>query len=88
MKIYMNVNYIRGRLRYGHLEGEVNFTEEEEKEFKTLLKKYLDGEDMTDEEYNKLEDYRDYIRDNAYSFFQVDDYEIDDLGEYEWKDLL
>ena len=50
MKIYMDLGYLVGHLRFGHLEGEVPFSEEEEKEFKELLKKELDYEDLTKEE--------------------------------------
>ena len=39
MKVFMYMDYIRGYLRYGHREGNVDFTEEEEKDFKNLLKR-------------------------------------------------
>lgn len=86
MKIYMDMDYIRGYLRYGHREGEVNFTEEEEKEFKELLKKELDGEELTNEEYDKLEGYKYEIEEQTSII--VDDFDIEDYGEYHWEDCL
>lgn len=86
MKIYMDMDYIVGRLRYGHLEGEINFTEEQEKDFKTILKKELNKEEITEEELNRLDGYKRDIRDC--SIVVVDDWRIDDCGDYHWEELL
>lgn len=80
------MDYIRGYLRYGHREGEINFTEEEEKEFKELLKKELVGEELTNEEYDKLEGYKYEIEEQTSII--VDDFDIEDYGEYHWEDCL
>ena len=40
----------------------------------------------TEEEQDRLEDYKETILDSSH--IVIDDYEIDDVGEYEWKDLL
>lgn len=82
----MNLGYLVGHLRFGHFEGEVPFSEEEEKEFKELLKKDLDDELLTEEENNKLLDYKETIRD--YCNIKADDYEIDDWGDCYWEELL
>ena len=86
MKIYMDMDYIVGRLRYGHLEGEIDFTEEQEKDFKTLLKKELNKEEMTEEELDRLNGYKEDIRDC--SEIIVDDWRIDGCGDYHWEELL
>lgn len=86
MKFYMDMDYIIGHLRYGHLEGEINFTEEEERDFKTLLKKELNKEEMTKEELDRLDGYKEDIQD--YGNIIVDDYEIEGYGDYHWEDLL
>lgn len=86
MKIYMDMDYIVGHLRYGHLEGEINFTEEQEKDFKTLLKKELNKEEITEEELDRLDGYKEDIRDC--SVIIVDDWRIDDCGDYHWEELL
>lgn len=39
MKIYLDLDTIHGRPLYGHLEGEIDFSEEDEKDFLTLLEK-------------------------------------------------
>lgn len=86
MKIFMYMDYLCGRLRYGHLEGEIEFTEEEEKDFKTLLKKELNKEEITEEELDRLDGYKEDIRDC--STVVVDDWRIDDYGDYHWEELL
>lgn len=86
MKIYMTVDFIKGYARYGHLEGEVNFSEEEEKDFRTLLNKEWNGEELTPEEAERLDNYKMDIDDNC--GLVVDDWEIEDFGDYEWDDLL
>ena len=86
MEIYMDIDYLRGHLRYGHLEGDIDMTQEQEDEFQTLLKKDLNNEEMTDEELDKLEDYKEWIRYECH--FVLDDYEIDDIGDFCWKDCL
>lgn len=86
MKIFMYMDYLRGHLRYGHLEGEINFTEEEERDFKTLLKKELNKEEITEEELDRLDGYKEDIRDCSNVI--VDDWRIDDCGDYHWEELL
>jgi hypothetical protein len=86
MKIYMDMDYIVGRLRYGHLEGEIDFTKEQEKDFKTLLKKELNKEEITEEELDRLDGYKEDIR--GCSEIIVDDWRIDDCGDYHWEELL
>ena len=86
MEIYMDINWIKVRINYGHFEVEIDFSEEEEKDFQMLLAKDLNGEELTKEESDQLEGYKNVII--SESNFILDDYEIDDLGEYEWKDLL
>lgn len=86
MKIFMYMDYLCGHLRYGHLEGEINFTEEQERDFKTLLKKELNKEEITEEELDRLDGYKEDIRDC--SVVIVDDWRIDDCGDYHWEELL
>jgi len=86
MEIYMDINWLRGHINYGHFEGEVNFSEEAEKDFQTLLAKDLNDEELTEEEEDRLNEYKEIIVDRSHII--VDDYEIDDWGEIEWKDLL
>ena len=78
----MNMDYIRGHLRYGHLEGDVDFSEEQEKDFKDLLKKDF----LTEEELDRLDGYKEWIRDECQ--IKVDDWRVDDCGEYHWEELL
>lgn len=80
------MDYIRGHLRYGHLEGEVDFTKEEEKDFKDLLKRKLNEESLTEEESDRLDGYKEWIRDEC--LIIVDDWRVDDYGEYHWEELL
>jgi len=86
MKIYMDMDYVNGYLRYGHFEGEINFTEEQEKDFKTLLKKELNKEEITEEELDRLDGYKEDIRDC--SVIIVDDWRIEDCGGCHWEELL
>ena len=86
MKIFMYMEYLRGHLRYGHIEGEIDFTEEQERDFKTLLKKELNKEEITEEELDRLDGYKEDIRDC--SEIVVDDWEVDDCGCYRWEELL
>lgn len=86
MKIFMYMDYIRGYLRYGHLEGEINFTEEEEKDFKTLLRKKLNHEKLTDEEADRFDGYKEDIKEC--SNIIVDDWRVEDCGDYHWEELL
>lgn len=86
MKIYMDVDYINGHLRYGHVEGDIDFTKEQEEEFQMLLKKEVNEEDLTDEEQDLLDDYKERICDHCE--FVVDDYDVDDYGNFCWEDLL
>lgn len=81
------LDYVAGYLRYGHLEGEIDYTEKEEKEFKELLKKSINNEnDMTDEEWEILEQYQEEIRDNCE--IKIDNYRIEDIGSCDWSALL
>lgn len=86
MKIEMDVMYIRATPYAAHLEGYINFTKEEEEEFKTLLKKEIDEEELTDEEYDKLDNYKEEIKENGY--IVVEDWYLEDWGDYRWEDLL
>lgn len=86
MKINLPVDYVMGHLRYGHLEGEIELDLEAEKEFKELLKRDLNGEALTDEEWDKLQDYKESILDECK--IVIDDYEVDEWGEINWRDFL
>ena len=86
MIVCIDMDYIRGHLRYGHLEGNIDFSEEEEKDFKDLLKRKFHKEDLTEEELDRLDGYKEWIRDEC--CVVVDDWAIDDCGEYHWEDLL
>ena len=86
MKIHMGIGYMVGHLRYGHLEGTVNLTKEEEKEFKILLNKEFDAEELTSEEQDLLDDYKERVLEQCE--YVVDDYELDDYGDFSWEDLL
>lgn len=65
IKLFMNYDYIRGHLRYGHKEGIVELTDEEYAKFKENPKAFIEDTDI-DDELN----------------FVLDDYEIDDVGNY------
>ena len=88
MKVFMYMDYIRAYARYGHIEGEVNFSEEEEKDFRTLLRKERDWdeEELTIEEQERLDNYKEDIRENCK--LVVDDWNLDDCGDYHWEELL
>ena len=86
MKVFMYMDYIRGHLRYGHLEGDVDFTEEEEKDFKNLLKRWLNKDILTEEELDRLEGYKEVITEET--FIKIDDWRVDDCGDYHWEELL
>lgn len=85
MKINIPLDYVSGYLRYGHLEGEVELDSEAEKEFKELLKKEINNM-LTPEEEDKLEDYKEWIKDECDII--VDDYRIEDWGDPDWEVLL
>lgn len=86
MKIDLSFEWLAGYLRYGHLEGEADFTPEEEKEFKSLLLKEQNNEELTKEEESTLEDYKEYIYDCCH--IVIDDYSIEDRGPAMWRDLI
>ena len=82
----MDIDEINGHARYGHLEGEVNFSEEEEKDFQTLLKKEDNYEELTEEEQERLEKYKTDIEESCCPV--VDDWEINSWNGINWSDLL
>ena len=82
MKIYINVGHIIAE-GDGHIEGKINFTKEEEKEFKMLIKKNLI--DLTEEECNKLEKYKKEIILNT--IMRIDNYNILDYDDLHWEDF-
>lgn len=86
MKFYMDMDYMVGRLRYGHIEGDIDFTEEEIKEFKELLKKDVQWDSLTEEESDKLDVYKERVLEHG--SIKVDDYELYDYGEFHWEDLF
>ena len=86
MKFYMDMDYMVGHLRYGHIEGDIDFTEEEIKEFKELLKKDVQWDSLTEEESDKLEVYKERVLEHG--SIKVDDYELDDYGGFHWEDLF
>lgn len=87
MKIDMPIDWIYAFSKYGHFEGEVHFSPEREKEFKSLLNKSLyNEEDMTEEEWDILDDYKEDIKDNC--DIKIDEWEIEDWGDVEWEALL
>lgn len=86
MKIWMNVDEINGYARYGHLEGVVDFSEEEKEDFQTLLKKEDNNEELTEEEQERLENYKTDIEESC--FLVVDDWEINFWNGIDWSDLL
>ena len=78
--------YIRGYFRYGYGEGDIDFTEEEEKDFKSLLKRQINKDILTEEELDRLAGYRKIIKDKT--TIKVDDWQIEDCGDYHWEELL
>ena len=84
MKVHLPVGYVMGYLRYGHFEGEVPFTKEEEEDFKKLLE--IDEGELTEEECDKLEHYKDMV--DGYCELVIDDVDIEGYGDIEWKDLF
>ena len=86
MEIYMDTMYPRGEISEAHLEGEIDFTEEEEKDFKALLQKDVDGEELTEEEFERYEKYKEDIRNECQ--IVIDDFYVNDFGTFVWKDLL
>lgn len=86
MEIYMDTMYPQGKILEAHLEGYVDFTEEEEEDFQALLKKEADEEELTDKEFERLKDYKEQIEKN--SEIVVDDFEITDFGVFSWEDLI
>ena len=86
MKVFMYMDYIRGYLRYGHREGNVDFTEEEEKDFKNLLKRWINKDVLTEEELDRLDGYKEIIKDETTII--LDDWRIEDCGDYHWEELL
>jgi len=86
MKIWMDIDEINGYARYGHLEGEVDFSEEEEKDFQTLLKKEDNNEELTEEEQERLDNYKNDVEESCYPV--VDDWEINEWNGLNWSDLL
>lgn len=86
MKIYMNVDYVCGHARYGHIEGDIQFNKEKEEEFKTLLKKQLNNKTLSDEELDKLDGYKELILDSCH--LVVDDWDVEEYRSAEWGDLF
>ena len=86
MNIWMNVDEINGYVKYGHLEGEVDFSEEEEKDFQILLKKENNGEELTEKEQERLKNYKTDIK-NSCSLV-VDECRINYWDGIEWRNLL
>lgn len=82
----MDVDYIAGYLRGGYREGEIDFSEEEERDFKQLLRKELNHEEITEAELDRLECYKEDIQEH--SWIEVDDFRIEQCGEPIWEDLL
>lgn len=86
MYVRMNMDYLRGHLRYGHKEGNVDFTLDQEEDFKNLLSKEINEETLTEEELDRLEEYKEIIIDETDLI--VDDWEVDDCGDYQWGDIF
>ncbi len=86
MEIWADVDEIKGRVRYGHIEGEVNFSKEEEKDFQTLLKKEIEYEKLTEEEQERLDNYKIDIKESC--GLVIDDWDIDYWTGIDWNDLL
>lgn len=86
MYISIPLDYVCGHLRYGHLEGNVKLSKEEEKEFLTLYNKLIiDDEEITAEEEERFfEVFDEKIIDQTE--LVIDDYEIDDYGHRLWEE--
>jgi hypothetical protein len=82
----MELDYVRGYIKDAHLEGEVNFSKEEEEDFQALLRKELNDEELTEEEIDRFEGYKEEILDNCELI--IDWYDIEDIGDYHWEDCL
>ena len=86
MNITMELGYVRGYIRDAHLEGDVDFSEEEEEDFQALLRKDLNDEELTEEEIDRLEGYKEEIICSCE--LVIDWYDIEDTGDYHWEDCL
>ena len=86
MKIYMELGNIYGYVRDGHLEGYIDFSKEEEERFYYLLNKEEEFEELTEEEAEELDTFKEKILDNCE--FVLDDYELVESNDPNWKDLL
>lgn len=81
----MDIGYMVGHLR-GHVEGDIDFTKEQEEEFQMLLKKEFNEEDLTFLEQDILDLYKKRILDDCEII--IDDYELDNCDDFSWEDLL
>lgn len=87
MNIYMELDYVTGRIGDAHLEGFICFSKEEQEDFQILLKKEdSNEEELTDEEINRLNKYKEKILGNCE--FIIDWYDIEDYGGYHWEDCI
>lgn len=86
MDIYIELDYVRGSIKDAHFEGKVNFSREEEEDFQVLLKKNLNDEELTEEEIDRLEGYKEEIIGSCELI--IDWFDIDEYGEIHWKDCL
>ena len=86
MDICMDIGYVIGGIRQAHFEGKVNFSKKEEEDFQVLLRKDLNGEELTDEEIDRLEGYKEEIIGSCELI--IDWYDIEDTGDYHWMDCL
>ena len=86
MEINMELDYIRGYIKDVHFEGKVNFSGKEEEDFQMLLRKDLNDEELTDEEIDRLEGYKEEIIGNCELI--IDWYDIEERGDYHWEDCL
>lgn len=86
MEINMELDYVRGYIKDAHFEGVVHFSKEEEEDFQALLRKDLNDEELTEEEIDRLEGYKEEIIDSCE--LVVDWYDIEDTGDYHWEDCL
>lgn len=83
MYISIPLDYVCGHLRYGHFEGNVKLSKEEEKEFLILYNKLINDEEMTAKEEEQFFDvFGEEIIDQTE--LVIDDYEIDDYGYKMW----